>query len=316
VLLLGVRKALALGSDMSELALVYYDIFVRHAFTNYRDIMKEVSHSNPMGEMLSFRDSRSFKSSGFYPDENYAREIMQLFTMGLWHLHDNGTKVLDTKGEPIATYVQVSLAERTLLLAPTNAACVHFCVQPGHGAPKLASVVFRPQHDKHTLAVVLCIVRFQDDVVNFARAWTGFVRHSPRANLEVHEQKTTPNHIDPLKLRMSHRDTFPRTDLVGGQYSGSSNSLFLICLQIDQLIAAKTKWRTFTSARSPGTEHSARDNDVCGHGQTCADNRCMLHQGTSGTATRSAKTCQRGRSSGRVRRTSTWGPRPHPASPT
>ena len=153
----------ALGNGLSENALVYYDIFVRHAFTNYRDVMKEVSHSYAMGTMLSFKDARSFKSSGFYPDENYAREIMQLFTMGLWHLHDNGTKVLDAKGQPIATYVQ-------------------------------------------------------DDVVNFARAWTGFVRHPPRANLERDDNPTTSNTIDPLKLQMSHRDTFPRTDLVGGQY--------------------------------------------------------------------------------------------------
>jgi hypothetical protein len=59
----------------------YYDIFVRHAFGNYRDVMKEVSYSAVMGRMLSFTNTRSVGSSGFFPDENYAREIMQLFSV-------------------------------------------------------------------------------------------------------------------------------------------------------------------------------------------------------------------------------------------
>ena len=67
----------ALGNKASELALVYYDIFVRNAFTNYRDVMKEVSYSYAMSTMLSFKNSKSFQNSGYYPDENYAREIMQ-----------------------------------------------------------------------------------------------------------------------------------------------------------------------------------------------------------------------------------------------
>lgn len=62
----------------------YYDIFVRHAFGNYRDILKEVSYSPMMGEMLTYRDSRSTtylyrtRSRVEFADENYAREIMQV----------------------------------------------------------------------------------------------------------------------------------------------------------------------------------------------------------------------------------------------
>ena len=66
-----------LSNSVSEQPLVYYDIFVRNAFTNYRDVMKEVSYSQVMASMLSFKDSKSLQASGYFPDENYAREIMQ-----------------------------------------------------------------------------------------------------------------------------------------------------------------------------------------------------------------------------------------------
>jgi len=60
----------SIGSkDMSEMYLHYYDIFVRHAFGNYRDIMKEVALSPMMATMLSSIDSKSILSSGYHPDE-------------------------------------------------------------------------------------------------------------------------------------------------------------------------------------------------------------------------------------------------------
>jgi uncharacterized protein (DUF1800 family) len=61
----------------AELYANYNDIFVRNAFGNYRDIMREVSFSPVMGAMLSFTYTKSIGYAGFFPDENYAREIMQ-----------------------------------------------------------------------------------------------------------------------------------------------------------------------------------------------------------------------------------------------
>jgi hypothetical protein len=77
---------------------------IRHAFGNYKDILHEVSRSPIMSEFLTLAGSTSFEYNGKYPDENFAREIMQLFTIGLWQLEQNGTRKLDTAGEPIATY--------------------------------------------------------------------------------------------------------------------------------------------------------------------------------------------------------------------
>lgn len=70
-----------------------------------------------MGEMLSYRGSRS-TASVFdrtsrieYADENYAREVMQLFSIGLYSLHNNGTRILDTGGRFVETYTNDDISE-------------------------------------------------------------------------------------------------------------------------------------------------------------------------------------------------------------
>lgn len=95
----------------------YYDIFVRHAFGSYRDILKEVSYSPLMAEMLSFKDSKStayvWKTMQRvdFADENFAREVMQLFSIGLYMLNANGTRVMDDDGDPIQTYSNDDITE-------------------------------------------------------------------------------------------------------------------------------------------------------------------------------------------------------------
>lgn len=94
----------------------YYDIFVRHSFGNFRDILKEVSTSPMMGVMLTILGSKSYASnveqgSKLFPDENFAREIMQLFTIGLWKLNLNGTRSLDSNGSPRSTYDNRDITE-------------------------------------------------------------------------------------------------------------------------------------------------------------------------------------------------------------
>lgn len=80
----------------------YYDIFVRNAFSTYRRVIGEVTYHPVMGDWLSFRGNRRAQS-GSAPDENYAREVMQLFTIGLDLLADNGEKQSDALGV-IPTY--------------------------------------------------------------------------------------------------------------------------------------------------------------------------------------------------------------------
>jgi uncharacterized protein (DUF1800 family) len=90
----------------------YYDILVRNAFGNFRDLIEEVTLSPVMGQYLSMKgNQKADEGSGLRPDENYAREIMQLFTIGLSELNVDGTEKLDAQGVPIPTYDQTDIEE-------------------------------------------------------------------------------------------------------------------------------------------------------------------------------------------------------------
>jgi uncharacterized protein (DUF1800 family) len=95
----------------------FYDIFVRNAFGSYRNVLKEVSYSPLMAEMLSYLNSQSTafmwqrRKRLEYADENYAREVMQLFSIGLYMLNNDGTHVLDQDGNPISTYSNDDITE-------------------------------------------------------------------------------------------------------------------------------------------------------------------------------------------------------------
>jgi len=151
----------------------YYDIFVRNAFGNYRDILKEISYSPLMAENLSYLRSKSFSymweryTVKVDADENFAREIMQLFSIGTIELNIDGTPKLDSSGKTILTY--------------TN-----------------------------------------DNIMSFAKAWTGFETENRRGNLE----HTSSNQLDLMRIEAPWRDRFPKTNLYGG-YIGD---LFPLCV--------------------------------------------------------------------------------------
>jgi uncharacterized protein (DUF1800 family) len=90
----------------------YYDMLLRNAFGNYKDLLRDVSLHPMMGAYLShLRNDKSDPQSGRYPDENYAREIMQLFSIGLFQLQPNGTLLRDGRGQPIPTYDNTTITE-------------------------------------------------------------------------------------------------------------------------------------------------------------------------------------------------------------
>ena len=85
----------------------YYDLLLEHAFANYRDLLEQVTLSPVMGVYLShLGNEKADVERNIRPDENYAREVMQLFTIGLNELNLNGTNKLDENDEVIATYGQ------------------------------------------------------------------------------------------------------------------------------------------------------------------------------------------------------------------
>lgn len=85
----------------------YYDGLAEHAFGNYRALLEQVTLSHAMGIYLSmFQNQKPNLLQGLRADENYAREIMQLFTIGLDELNADGTPRLDGGGNRIPTYTQ------------------------------------------------------------------------------------------------------------------------------------------------------------------------------------------------------------------
>lgn len=93
------------GEGLSD----YYDKLLDGSFGNFRDLLEDVTYHPCMGFYLSHLNNQ--KSTGdIRPDENYAREIMQLFTIGLYELNNDGSYKLEN-GQTIPTYGQDEIKE-------------------------------------------------------------------------------------------------------------------------------------------------------------------------------------------------------------
>ncbi|MEM6672448.1 MAG: DUF1800 domain-containing protein [Planctomycetota bacterium] len=94
-------------ADRSVLIVDYYDTLARGAFGTYRELLEDVTLHPVMGVYLSMLKNRKADPvEGTRPDENFAREVMQLFSIGLAQLDPTGQPLLDAQGEPIPTYDQ------------------------------------------------------------------------------------------------------------------------------------------------------------------------------------------------------------------
>ncbi len=88
----------------------YLQLLKQDAFTNFRTLMEDVTLSPTMGEYLDMRNNdKADPATDTRANENYARELMQLFTIGLFQLNQDGTLQLDTSGNPIPTYDQTTI---------------------------------------------------------------------------------------------------------------------------------------------------------------------------------------------------------------
>ena len=86
----------------------YYDMLGADAFGNFRTLMNDVTYHPMMGVYLTYMSNQ--KESGTRtPDQNYARELMQLMSIGLFKLNTDGTRQLDSTGNPIPTYSETDI---------------------------------------------------------------------------------------------------------------------------------------------------------------------------------------------------------------
>ena len=89
----------------------YMDMLEANCFGNFRALLEAVTLSSAMGVFLNMRgNQKEDPRTGRVPDENYAREVMQLLTIGLYQLNLDGTVKTDASGKPIETYDQSSIA--------------------------------------------------------------------------------------------------------------------------------------------------------------------------------------------------------------
>ena len=94
----------------------YWRILRDNAFGNYRDIIKAVTLSPAMGRYLNMANNNMANpATGSAPNENYARELMQLFTLGLTQLNIDGTPVM-VNGAPVPTYDQAIVTSTAAVL--------------------------------------------------------------------------------------------------------------------------------------------------------------------------------------------------------
>ena len=93
-------------------AAAFLDILEANAFGSYRALLQQVSTSVPMGGYLTYKgNAKANAATGSLPDENYARELMQLFTIGLVQLNADGSAKLGSNGQPLETYVQDDVSQ-------------------------------------------------------------------------------------------------------------------------------------------------------------------------------------------------------------
>jgi hypothetical protein len=93
----------------------YLQILSANAFGNYRTLLGQISVSSQMGKYLDLARSMKPGATGG-ANENYAREVMQLFSIGLWMLNPDGSQQLDGQGHPIPTYNQTTIQQVALAL--------------------------------------------------------------------------------------------------------------------------------------------------------------------------------------------------------
>ncbi len=100
-------------NNYPEQIVPYLQALSRHAFGNYRALLGEISTSPQMGKYLDIANSNK-PSTGGGANENYSRELLQLFTIGLLRMNPDGTPMLNVSGQSMPTYTQAEVQQLAL----------------------------------------------------------------------------------------------------------------------------------------------------------------------------------------------------------
>ncbi len=103
----------------------YWDLLADQAFGNFRTLLGKLPTNSAIGQVLSIIGSqKADPQTGRMPDENFARELMQLFTIGLYELNPDGSERLDAHGRRIETYAQNDVTQLARVFTGYNLAAV------------------------------------------------------------------------------------------------------------------------------------------------------------------------------------------------
>ena len=123
----------------------YQQIFLDRAFGNFYDVLAAVTLSPVMGDYLDMvNNNKTNAAAGTDPNENYAREILQLFSVGTYLLNPDGTQQLDTSGKPLATYQLAEIKGFSRVFT-------------GWTYPTVAGVAARNNHPRNYLGPMLAV---------------------------------------------------------------------------------------------------------------------------------------------------------------
>jgi uncharacterized protein (DUF1800 family) len=101
----------AIDVNSARAIVTYQRVLMNGAFGNYRDLMRNVTLNPAMGRYLNMLNNRSQASTGVPPNENYPRELMQLFTMGIPKLNLDGSIKRDGNGLEEKVYTEADVKE-------------------------------------------------------------------------------------------------------------------------------------------------------------------------------------------------------------
>ncbi|MDA0117580.1 MULTISPECIES: DUF1800 domain-containing protein [Vibrio] len=88
----------------------YEDLLIKHAFGNFRQLLSDITYSATMGYYLTYMGSKKADAAtGRMPDENYARELLQLFTIGVTLLNQDGSEKINNQGKAIEAYSNLDI---------------------------------------------------------------------------------------------------------------------------------------------------------------------------------------------------------------
>jgi uncharacterized protein (DUF1800 family) len=145
------------GVDIQQSShmVAYHKILSRNAFGNWRNLMKEMTLNPGMGDYLDMRES-----TRFYKNENFAREVLQLFNVGLVMLNPDGTVQTDGQNNPISTYNQTTVGNFTLLLTGWNLceATLAQCPNRSPGSPNFIDPMIITNPDNHDISAKTLLV--------------------------------------------------------------------------------------------------------------------------------------------------------------